>query len=91
MSNSKAPKKQEYSRHPFLLPIDSLIDQLSTNQETGLSPIKAQESQRNYGPNKLEGEGGVQWYSVLLKQISNAMILVRYCRPCMAISSSQDC
>ena len=75
--SSKASKKQEYSRHPFLLPVDSLIDQLSTNFETGLSPVKAQEGQRNYGPNKLEGEGGVQWYSVLLKQISNAMILVR--------------
>ena len=35
-----------------------------------------QEAQRKYGPNKLEGEGRVRWYSVLLKQISNAMILV---------------
>ena len=89
MPKPQAIKKQEYPRHPFLLSIDSLIHQLSTNQDTGLSPIKAQESQRNYGPNKLEGEGGVQWYSVLFKQISNAMILVRCCRPCMALSSNQ--
>lgn len=69
--------KQEYSRHPFLLSVDSILDHLTSNRETGLSLVKAQEGQRNYGPNKLKGEGKVQWYSVLLKQISNAMILVR--------------
>ncbi|KAL8695872.1 MAG: hypothetical protein Q9224_003107, partial [Gallowayella concinna] len=67
---------QEYPKHPFLLPCEVLIESLQTNDETGLSPVKAQEAQGSYGPNKLEGEGGVKWYSVLLKQISNAMILV---------------
>ncbi|KAL8724344.1 MAG: hypothetical protein Q9166_008009 [cf. Caloplaca sp. 2 TL-2023] len=73
------PKKyttQEYSKHPFLLPSEDVINHLQTNDETGISPVKAQEAQRTYGPNKLEGEGGVKWYSVLLKQVSNAMILV---------------
>ena len=69
--------QQEYSRHPFLLAVDELYCHFdNTNAETGLSQLKAQEAQEKYGPNKLEGEGVVQWYSVLLKQISNAMILV---------------
>ena len=76
MPTSTAPKEQKYSRHPFLLSVDPLLDQLHTNKDTGLSQVKAQEGQRDYGLNRLEGEGGVQWYSVLLKQISNAMILV---------------
>ena len=77
MSSSSTLTKQEYSRHPFLLSVDSILDHLSSNRETGLSLVKAQEGQRKYGPNKLKGEGRVQWYSVLLKQISNAMVLVR--------------
>ena len=77
MGNSKKFTEQEYPSHPFLLPASQVYDQLGTNYETGLSKLKAQEAQRAYGLNKLEGEGGVQWYSVLLKQISNAMILVR--------------
>ena len=67
---------QEYPRHPFQLLIDEVYRRLDTNNETGLTLIEAQEAQGKHGPNKLAGEGGVQWYSVLLKQISNAMILV---------------
>lgn len=77
MSPSKGRAAQEYPHHPFVLPIDEIYRTLGTNGETGLAPIKVQETQGQYGPNKLDGEGGVQWYSVLLKQISNAMILVR--------------
>ncbi|KAL8805822.1 MAG: hypothetical protein Q9182_001734 [Xanthomendoza sp. 2 TL-2023] len=73
---SKKFTSQEYPQHPFLLPSEVLFKRLQTNDETGLSPHKAQEAQGAYGPNKLEGEDGVKWYSVLLKQVSNAMILV---------------
>lgn len=69
--------RQEYSRHPFVLSLDELYRVFgNTNADTGLTQLKAREAQNQYGPNKLEGEGVVQWYSVLLKQISNAMILV---------------
>ncbi|KAL8667340.1 MAG: hypothetical protein Q9168_007289 [Polycauliona sp. 1 TL-2023] len=67
---------QEYPKHPFLQTSEEVITHLQTNEETGISPNKAQEAQRTYGPNKLEGEGGVKWHKVLLKQVSNAMILV---------------
>ena len=69
--------KQEFPSHPFLLSIDEIADHLKTNTETGLSPAAAKSAADHYGPNSLEGEGGVKWYHVLTKQISNAMILVR--------------
>lgn len=68
--------QQEYARHPFLLDLHELYEQHNINKDVGLSNRQAQEAQQKYGPNKLQGEGGVQWYSVLIKQISNAMILV---------------
>ncbi|KAL8914968.1 MAG: hypothetical protein Q9171_000595 [Xanthocarpia ochracea] len=73
---SKGYNTQEYPKHPFLLPCEEVIRHLQSNDESGLTIVKAQEAQSIYGPNKLEGEGGVKWYSVLLKQVSNAMILV---------------
>lgn len=77
MSSTKKPNGQLYPRHPFLLPWSKISEQLGTNVDTGLSKLKAQQFQHDYGPNRLKGEGGVQWYSILAKQISNAMILVR--------------
>ena len=74
----KKPTGQLYPRHPFLLPLDQILQQLGTDTDTGLSKLKAQQSQRDYGPNKLKGEGAVSWYSILAKQVSNAMILVRF-------------
>ena len=77
-SPTKKPTGQLYPRHPFLTPLDQILEHLGTNTEIGLSRLKAQQSQRDYGPNKLKGEGDIFWYSILAKQISNAMILVRY-------------
>ena len=75
-SPAKKPAGQLYLRHPFLLSIDQIVEQLGTNVETGLSRLKAQQSQHDYGPNKLKGEGNIHWHTILAKQISNAMILV---------------
>jgi len=66
----------EFSKHPFQLSVKEVADFLTTSQESGLSSSQANENKTKYGENKLEGEGGVKWYAVLLKQVSNAMILV---------------
>lgn len=79
--SSKNDASQQYQPHPFLLPPEEIYRHLGTNKDTGLTKLKAQEAQRNYGPNRLKGEGVVQWYSVLIKQVSNAMILVRIYNP----------
>ncbi|KAK9236965.1 sodium-exporting ATPase [Lipomyces kononenkoae] len=67
---------QSFPSHPFLLSISDLAVRLDTNVETGLSSVNVAAAQLTYGPNKLTSEGGVTWYSILAKQISNAMILV---------------
>jgi Na+-exporting ATPase len=72
----KGPAAPDYQRHPFQQTAEETIQFLQTDTDSGLAPAKAKELQSKYGPNKLTGEGGVKWYSVLLKQVSNAMILV---------------
>ncbi|KAF2488435.1 Na+-exporting ATPase [Lophium mytilinum] len=67
---------QQYERHPFQLSLSELLNAQQTNIDSGLTAAQASELRGNYGENKLEGEGSVKWYAVLLKQISNAMILV---------------
>jgi Na+-exporting ATPase len=73
----KTQTRHRTERHPFLLPIEDVAKQLNTNIETGLSARKVAELRKECPPNELEGGGGVAWYKILLKQISNAMILVR--------------
>lgn len=68
--------KQEYERHPFLLSIDEVLALFGSNIDTGLSDVKIQETRDKYGSNRLSSEGGAKWYTLLGKQISNAMILV---------------
>lgn len=69
--------QQEYPKHPFQSTIDEVKEYLGANVEQGLSASQVSQKRSQYGENKLMGDGGVKWYSVLLKQISNAMILVR--------------
>lgn len=67
---------QNYTKQPFLLSVDEIIREIETNLDSGLTNSQVQQYQEKYGPNRLEGDGGVSWYSILGKQISNAMILV---------------
>jgi magnesium-transporting ATPase (P-type) len=67
---------QNYTKQPFLLSVDEVLLHLATKQDVGLSSARVQQYRQKYGENELEGEGGVRWYSLLIKQISNAMILV---------------
>lgn len=73
---NKAGAAQEYPQHPFTLPTEEVSQHLNTDILSGLSRAKAQEYKSKYGENKLSDQGGVKWYAVLLKQASNAMILV---------------
>ena len=69
---------QFYPQEPFLLSVEDVLSHLQVLKESGLSSSKVRENQQKYGENKLSGEGGARWYSLLLKQISNAMILVLF-------------
>lgn len=77
MSPKEAARNSpEYTKHPFQLTSDDVAQQLQTNTDTGLSPAAVKDLQNKYGQNKLAGEGGVKWYAILSKQMTNAMILV---------------
>jgi Na+-exporting ATPase len=65
--------------HPFLLSVEDVAKQLGTNVETGLTARKVADLQRECPPNELVGGGGIAWYKILTKQLSNAMILVSLC------------
>lgn len=67
---------QSYPQEPFLLSIQDVLSHLQVSKESGPSNAQVQQNQQKYGENKLSGEGGAKWYSLLLKQVSNAMILV---------------
>ena len=71
-----APPEQNYSQQPFLLSVEEILNHHKTNTEAGLTSSQASQQQTQYGFNKLESDGGIAWYSILGKQISNAMILV---------------
>ncbi|RAL64013.1 hypothetical protein DID88_003201 [Monilinia fructigena] len=62
--------------HAFLLTPQDAASQLSTNLETGLTARQVQFIQASHPPNELNTGGSISWYKILIKQISNAMILV---------------
>ncbi|KAL3422615.1 potassium/sodium efflux P-type ATPase [Phlyctema vagabunda] len=76
MAPQGTKQKQRTDRHPFLLPIEGVAEQLGTNIETGLTAAKVKQLQDENPLNELEGGGGIAWYKILIKQVSNAMILV---------------
>lgn len=76
MAPKKTPNSQATDRHPFLLSIEDVVSQLGTDLETGLSARRVAELRKEYPPNELDDGGGVNWTTILIKQVSNAMILV---------------
>ena len=77
---SAAVEAQIYTKQPFLLSVEEVLHYLDTKQDVGLSSARVQQYQQKYGENKLRGDGGVKWHTLLIKQISNAMMLVSF--PC---------
>ena len=73
---------QNYTKQPFLLSVEEVQQHLNTTQDVGLSSAQVRQYQQKYGENKLQGEGGVKWHTLLVKQISNAMMLVSFLCPC---------
>ncbi|KAF9364594.1 Na+ ATPase [Mortierella sp. NVP85] len=56
--------------------VDRVVEELKTSILEGLSSEEAAARLKTYGPNELEGNGGVKWYKVLLRQVANALVLV---------------
>ncbi|KAF9766669.1 hypothetical protein IL306_000886 [Fusarium sp. DS 682] len=66
----------EYPKHPFLLTIEETAQVLGTSIDKGLTSQQVAEAQQKYPKNELDVGGTVPWYSILTKQLLNAMIIV---------------
>lgn len=66
----------EFSKHPFLLTIDETVQALGTDVEKGLTSTQVAQFQQKYPKNELDVGGTVPWYSIMTKQVLNAMIIV---------------
>ena len=68
----------EFPKHPFLLSAQEVEQSLETNVDNGLSSAQVPQLQQKYGPNELEIGGAIAWYTILIRQLANAMVLVRF-------------
>ncbi|KAJ4855882.1 e1-E2 ATPase domain-containing protein [Trichoderma breve] len=66
----------EFPKHPFLLTVEETERALGTNVDRGLLSEQVSDLQSRYGKNELDVGGTIPWYSILAKQILNAMIIV---------------
>ncbi|KAM5354309.1 hypothetical protein ACJ41O_000959 [Fusarium nematophilum] len=66
----------EYPKHPFLLTVEETAQALGTSIDRGLTSQQVAEAQQKYPLNELDVGGTIPWYSILTKQLLNAMIIV---------------
>lgn len=59
------------------LPFETVIKELNTELDEGLAPHEAASRLEKYGPNKLDDGEGVSVVKILVRQVANAMMLVR--------------
>jgi magnesium-transporting ATPase (P-type) len=57
---------------------EAVIKELSTELDEGLVPDEASRRLQQYGPNKLDEGEGVSVVKILVRQVANAMMLVRH-------------
>lgn len=58
------------------LTFDNVISELGTNSDDGLSSAEVKRRIEKYGENVLEGDEGVSFAKIVIRQIANAMMLV---------------
>ncbi|OLN89013.1 Calcium-transporting ATPase 3-like protein 1 [Colletotrichum chlorophyti] len=66
----------EFPKHPFLLSVEDTAKALGVDPDKGLSSQQVQEAHQKYPENEFEVGGSVAWYTILSKQVFNAMVLV---------------
>lgn len=68
----------EFPKHPFLLTVKETEEALGTNVDKGLTSEQVPGLQSTYPKNELDIGDTIPWYSILAKQVFNAMIIVRH-------------
>ncbi|MBN0049353.1 hypothetical protein JS756_35990, partial [Streptomyces actuosus] len=59
------------------LTYEAVIKELGTQLDDGLTPDEASRRLQQYGPNKLDEGEGVSVLKILVRQVANAMMLVK--------------
>lgn len=65
------------SRPAHSLPYDDVLNELQTKLDDGLPTAEAKARLEKYGPNKLDEGEGVSVVKILVRQVANAMMLVK--------------
>lgn len=65
------------SKPAHALTREIIVDELQANEEDGLTLAEARSRLETYGRNELDDGPGVQPVKILLRQLANAMMLVR--------------
>ncbi|KAK9789652.1 putative P-type Na(+) transporter [Seiridium cardinale] len=68
----------EFDRHPFLLSVQDVAKSLGTDVERGLTSSQVAQLREKHPPNELDVGGAIPWYTIFLRQLFNAMILVLF-------------
>ncbi|KAH7320861.1 calcium-transporting ATPase [Stachybotrys elegans] len=66
------------SKPPHALPPDTVVQELNTNVEAGLSTSEVTRRTDEYGPNDLGQEKGISAMRIFFSQVANAMTLVPF-------------
>jgi hypothetical protein len=75
-------------KNPHTVEASAVATVLRVNLAYGLTTADANEKFHQDGPNKLTSNGGITWYGVLLRQISNSLTLV--CDPVTLFATFQS-
>lgn len=67
------------SQPAHMLTYEDAIKQLTTELDDGLPPDEARRRLQQYGPNQLDEGEGVSLVKIFVRQVANAMMLVRDC------------
>lgn len=85
----KGKKKDEETAHvsgqaneplsdlPHALSIEQVASEIGANLEDGLTAAEAKARLEKYGPNELDDGPGVQPFKIFVRQVANAMTLVK--------------
>lgn len=78
------PGHADLSQPAYCLPFDVVLKELGTNVDEGLTKDEAARRLQQYGPNQLDEGEGVSVVKILVRQVANAMMLVK--RPTLLFS-----
>lgn len=62
---------------PHTLTVDQILNEIGTDRESGLTAAEAKTRLEKYGKNELDDGPGVSPVKILIRQVANAMTLVK--------------